>query len=78
MTSCVAEWSFAYDLKFGLYEWDRDDPAGKRTLREGAKVMHLGVYFQYCHFGVGLTHLAFSGKSSCLTRNADCKADNTP
>lgn len=33
-----AEWSFAYDLKFGLYEWDREDPAGKRTLREGAKV----------------------------------------
>ena len=32
------EWNFAYDLKFGLYEWDREDPAGKRTLRNGAKV----------------------------------------
>ena len=41
VTTCLslsAEWSFAYDLKFGLYEWDRDDPAGQRTLREGAKV----------------------------------------
>lgn len=32
------EWTFAYDLKFGLYKWDRGDPAGKRTLRNGAKV----------------------------------------
>lgn len=32
------EWNFAYDLKFGLYEWDREDPAGNRTLRNGAKV----------------------------------------
>lgn len=32
------EWNFAYDLKFGLYEWDQKDPAGKRTLRNGAKV----------------------------------------
>lgn len=32
------EWNFAYRLKFGLYKWDREDPSGKRTLRNGAKV----------------------------------------
>ena len=35
------EWNFAYDLKFGLYEWNREDPAGERTLRDGAKVDHM-------------------------------------
>ncbi|KAA6427060.1 MAG: beta-glucosidase [Trebouxia sp. A1-2] len=33
------EWNFAYRLKFGLYKWDREDPSGKRTLRNGAKVI---------------------------------------
>ena len=32
------EWNFAYQHKFGLYKWDREDPDGKRTLRNGSKV----------------------------------------
>ena len=31
------EWNFAWELKFGLYEWN-DDGTQKRRLRDGAKV----------------------------------------
>lgn len=34
------EWNFAYELKFGLYEWN-DDGSQKRRLRDGAKVSQL-------------------------------------
>jgi hypothetical protein len=31
------EWNFAFDLKFGLYEWN-DDGTQRRRLRDGAEV----------------------------------------
>ena len=31
------EWNFAWELKFGLYEWN-DDGTQRRRLRDGAKV----------------------------------------
>lgn len=31
------QWNFAFELKFGLYEWN-DDGTQKRRLRDGAKV----------------------------------------
>ena len=31
------QWNFAYELKFGLYEWN-DDGTQERRLRDGAKV----------------------------------------
>ncbi len=36
------EWAFAYELKFGLYEFNPEwnDPA-KRRLKEGSKVGHI-------------------------------------
>jgi hypothetical protein len=33
----VPQWNFAFDLKFGLYEWN-DDGTQRRRLRDGAKV----------------------------------------
>jgi hypothetical protein len=35
--SVLLQWNFAWDLKFGLYEWN-DDGTQRRTLRNGAKV----------------------------------------
>ncbi len=32
----LVQWNFAWDLKFGLYEWN-DDGTQRRTLRNGAK-----------------------------------------
>ena len=34
------EWNFAFELKFGLYEWN-DDGTQRRRLRDGAKVCPL-------------------------------------
>ena len=34
---CLAQWNFAFELKFGLYEWV-DNGKQERRLREGAKV----------------------------------------
>lgn len=33
----LLQWNFAWDLKFGLYEWNPDGTQ-KRTLRNGSKV----------------------------------------
>jgi len=40
------EWAFAYELKFGLYEFNPEwnDPA-KRRLKEGSKVCHAPVSY---------------------------------
>ena len=34
---CFLQWNFAFELKFGLYEWN-DDGTQERRLRDGAKV----------------------------------------
>lgn len=33
------EWNFAWELKFGIYEWNPDE-GQERRLREGAKVLN--------------------------------------
>ena len=35
---CPVQWNFAFELKFGLYEWV-DNGKQERKLREGAKVL---------------------------------------
>ena len=46
------EWNMAYQHKFGLYKWDREDPAGKRTLRDGSKVLtELPMKYDERNFG---------------------------
>ena len=42
------EWAFAYELKFGLYEFNPEwgDPA-KRRLKEGSKVGHAHAHCRF-------------------------------
>ena len=45
---CLAQWNFAFELKFGLYEWV-DNGKQERRLREGAKV-HLTSCIPPCFY----------------------------
>ncbi len=42
------EWNFAWELKFGLYEWN-DDGTQRRRLRDGAKVCSFACTCAHMH-----------------------------